>query len=205
MLPKPSVTPRKLPKQERSQATVQAILSAAAHILTEEGYDKFTTNRVAELAGVSIGSLYQYFPNKEALIFGLAEHHAEVMAQLAQSHLEGCKDGSILEILRQIIKAVLAAHAVNPRLHRVLHEQIPCSEVIQHRDQAKVESLLRSFLAQRREQLQPKNLDLTVFIIERTIKTLIHGVILDRPELLNNGEFEQELMTMLASYLVIRD
>ncbi len=66
MLQKPSATPRKLPKQERSQATVEAILTATTHILTEEGYNKLTTNRVAELAGVSIGSLYQYFPNKEA-------------------------------------------------------------------------------------------------------------------------------------------
>jgi DNA-binding transcriptional regulator YbjK len=58
MSSQPSATPRKRPKQERSQATVQAILTATARILTEEGYDHFTTNKVAELAGVSIGSLY---------------------------------------------------------------------------------------------------------------------------------------------------
>ncbi len=57
MPPKPSATPRKQPKQERSQATVEAILSATTHILTENGYDQLTTNRVAEQAGVSIGSL----------------------------------------------------------------------------------------------------------------------------------------------------
>jgi AcrR family transcriptional regulator len=66
---KPSVNPRKQPKQDRSQATVQAILTATTHILTEDGYDQLTTNRVAERAGVSIGSLYQYFPNKEASLW----------------------------------------------------------------------------------------------------------------------------------------
>jgi AcrR family transcriptional regulator len=204
MLHKPSATPRKLPKQERSQATVEAILTATTRILTERGYDQFTTNRVAELAGVSIGSLYQYFPNKEALIFALGEHHANEMVQLAQHHLEGLEDSSIPEVLRQIVKAALAAHAVNPKLHRVLHEQIPRSEVMRQLDEAKMEKLLQSFLAQRCDQLQPKNIDLTVFIVGRTIKTLIHGAMIDRPELLKNGELEQEIITMLSSYLVKR-
>jgi AcrR family transcriptional regulator len=63
---KTCTTPRKLPQQDRSKVTVDAILTATAHILTQEGYDRTTTNRIAELAGVSIGSLYQYFPSKEA-------------------------------------------------------------------------------------------------------------------------------------------
>jgi AcrR family transcriptional regulator len=199
---KPLATPRKLPKQERSQATVEAILTATTHILTEGGYDQLTTNRVAELAGVSIGSLYQYFPNKEALIFALAEHHASEMSQLAQHHLGGLENSSIIDVLRQIVKAVLAAHAVNPQLHRVLHEQMPRSEVMRQLDDANMETMLRSFLGQRRDQLQPENLDLTVFIVGRTIKALLHGAMIDRPELLNSGKLEQEMMVMLSAYLV---
>lgn len=205
MPPKPSATPRKQPKQERSQATVEAILLATTHILTENEYDRLTTNRVAERAGVSIGSLYQYFPNKQALIFALAEHHANEMVQLAQHHLEGLSNRTISEVLRQIIKAALAAHAVNPKLHRVLHEQIPHSEVMQRLDKAKMDNLLRSFLAQRCDRIQPKNLELTVFMVERTIRALIHGATSDRPELLKTGEFEQELMVMLSAYLVKSD
>jgi len=197
-----SSQPRKRPTQERSQATVQAILIATTHILTEEGYDRLTTNRVAERAGVSIGSLYQYFPNKDALMVALAEHHANEMAQLAQHHLTELRDRSILEVLGQIVEAVLAAHAVNPKLHRVLQEQVPHSEVMRHLDQTQVENLLRSFLAQRSDQLQPKNLDLTVFMIERTIRAVIHGAINDHPELLQTGELKQELMAMLSAYLL---
>jgi AcrR family transcriptional regulator len=199
---KPLATPRKLPKQERSQATVEAILTATTHILTEDGYDQLTTNRVAELAGVSIGSLYQYFPNKEALIFALAEHHANEMKQLAQHHLSGLEDSSIMDVLRQIVKAVLAAHAMNPKLHRVLHEQMPRSEVMRQLDDANMEIMLRSFLVQRRQQLQPENLELTVFIVGRTIKALLYGAIIDRPELLKTGELEQEIMLLLSAYLV---
>jgi AcrR family transcriptional regulator len=202
MLPKPAATVRKRPKQERSQATVEAILTATTRILTEQGYAQFTTNRVAELAGVSVGSLYQYFPNKEALIVALMEHHTNAMAQLAQQHLEGLEDRSVMGVLQQLIKAALAAHAVNPRLHHVLNEQMPRSEAMRQADDAQMEAMLRSFLAPRSDQLQPQNLDLTVFILARTIKTLIHGALLDRPELLENGELEQEIMTMLSAYLV---
>ncbi len=199
---KPLQNPRKLPKQERSQATVSAILIATTRILTEEGYDKFNTNRVAELAGVSVGSLYQYFPNKAALLYALGEHHANEMAQLAQHHLEDLSDRPILEALQQIVKAVLAAYAVNPKLYRILHQQVPRSEEMRKLDDARIEQMLHTFLALHRDQLRPKNLDITVFIISRTIKSLLYDAIVDRPNLLKNGELEQEIMRMLSSYLI---
>ena len=198
----PPATPRNRPKQERSQATVQAILTATAHILTEEGYNHFTTNKVAERAGVSIGSLYQYFPNKDSLLLALAEHHADQMVQLAKDHLEEVGDRSIPEFIRQIVKAAIAAHAVNPKLHRVLHEQVPHSQVMRQFDQAKMENLLRSFLEERCDQLQPKNLDLTVFIVERTIRGLIHGAMTEHPEFLKTKELEEELTSLLSYYLL---
>src|SRR5215469_493144 len=68
MARKVQTNPRKLASQERSRATVDALLEATARILLKEGYDKASTNRIAEVAGVSIGSLYQYFPSKEALV-----------------------------------------------------------------------------------------------------------------------------------------
>ena len=81
MLRKSSTKPRKLPQQDRSRVTVQAILEATTHILTEEGYEKANTNRIAERAGVSIGSLYQYFPNKESLLTALIEQHVNEMLE----------------------------------------------------------------------------------------------------------------------------
>lgn len=66
---------RKLPKQKRSQATVSAIVEAATQVLGEKGWRYFTTNEVAEFAGVSIGSLYQYFPNKLVLVEAIRKKH----------------------------------------------------------------------------------------------------------------------------------
>jgi len=78
MTRKTRTTPRKLPQQDRSKVTVDAILTATARIDSRR-YDRATTNRIAELAGVSIGSLYQYFPSKEALVTSLAEQHVNTM------------------------------------------------------------------------------------------------------------------------------
>src|ERR1700704_3271428 len=71
----PRTTPRKRPRQHRSKATVDAILEATARVLIKHGFDGLTTNAAAAAAGVSIGSLYQYFPNKEALVAALLEQH----------------------------------------------------------------------------------------------------------------------------------
>ena len=202
MPPKPDSTPRKQPKQERSQATVEAILTATAHILVESGLDAFTTNRVAQLAGVSIGSLYQYFPNKKALLFALAQNHAEQMLQLAQEHLTNVEDLTIAEVIRQILRAAIASHSNKPRLHQVLHEQMSRDQVMLIGAESQMEQLLRSFLEQRRDQLKPENLDLTVFIISRTIESLIQRAILDRPQWLESGELELELTRLLSEYLV---
>src|SRR5215217_1286103 len=73
-----STNPRKLPTQDRSKETVEAILQATAIVLKREGYDRASTRRVAEVAGVSVGSLYQYFPNKESLVVALYNLHVRV-------------------------------------------------------------------------------------------------------------------------------
>ena len=79
------INPRKLPQQERARATIDAILTATARILVKEGFDRASTNRIAEEAGVSVGSLYQYFPGKEALVAALIERHLDEMTSLFAS------------------------------------------------------------------------------------------------------------------------
>jgi AcrR family transcriptional regulator len=116
--------PRKLPKQARSGATVQAILEAAAQVFECHGYAAGTTNRIAERAGVSIGSLYQYFPNKDAILVALVHRHlAEGMAALGP-HVERLSDGARFDdVLPDIVHAMVALHALAPGLHRVLFEE----------------------------------------------------------------------------------
>src|SRR5262250_1602249 len=79
---------RKSASQQRSRATVDALLEATARILIKEGYDRASTNRIAHVAGVSIGSLYQYFPSKEALVAALIDRHVEGTLQVMGEAVE---------------------------------------------------------------------------------------------------------------------
>ncbi len=198
-MPSKSTTPRKLPQQDRSKVTVDAILTATTRILIQVGYDKASTNRIAELAGVSIGSLYQYFPSKEALITSLAEHHANTMMEKIESKLQELFDAPIEIVIRELVKACIAAHAIDPMLHKVLNEQVP--RINNTNAEARVTALLRAYLEQNRNQIEPQNLDLAVLIIERTVEALTHTAVIERPQLLKDGQLEQEITTLLLSYL----
>ena len=87
MARRPLTKPRKAASQERSRATVDALVEATARILVKEGFDKASTNRIAEVAGVSVGSLYQYFPGKEALVAAVAERHQQQIMQTVQGEV----------------------------------------------------------------------------------------------------------------------
>ncbi len=78
---------RRSPTQRRSQQTVKAMLEAVLRILKREGFDAVTTNRIAEVAGVSIGSVYQYFPNKRAIFIALHTRHVEQIDRVIQTAL----------------------------------------------------------------------------------------------------------------------
>lgn len=197
------IIPRKLPQQDRSRMTVEAILEATTHILTEEGYDKANTNRIAERAGISIGSLYQYFPNKESLMAALMEQHSNEIAALVESKLQNLFDVPPEVAIPELIRAVIAAHASNPCLHQVLNEEIPRSERPQQMQTAdeRIVELLRAYLTQWRDRIHPQNFEMSVFILSRTVESLCHSAVIEHPVFLSNNQFEQEVSNLLLLYL----
>src|SRR5215470_13539456 len=125
MARKPSTNPRKSASQERSRLTVDVLLDATARVLIKEGYDRASTNRIASVAGVSIGSLYQYFPSKEALVAAVIDRHTQEQMQVTRNALVKLAARPIEVAARELVSAAISAHRINPKLHRVLAEQIP--------------------------------------------------------------------------------
>ena len=122
----PSLKPRRRPQQERSRLLVEAILDAAARVLEQHGYAHATTNRIAERAGVSIGSLYQYFPSKDAILVALVERHLAEGAAVVGPLLAGLDPAVPLErTLAELTGAMVELHRHEPGLHRVLVEECP--------------------------------------------------------------------------------
>lgn len=114
--------PRRSPIQGRAQHTVEAILKAAAQILERHGSDAATTNAIAGRAGVSIGSLYQYFADRDALIDELVRRHIEAMQVVLGEALAGIRTRPLPEAVAQLVAAIVASHRVAPRLHQALHQ-----------------------------------------------------------------------------------
>lgn len=199
-----AVTPRKQPKQARARATVEAILEATARVLVEEGYESATTGRIAEVAGVSIGSLYQYFPTKDALVLALLERHeAHMVGQLAAMAVE--LQGVPLEkAVRVYVRSMLAVHAANPKLHQVLTMQIgTVLDAKRIREmQSQVESLLRAYLDQHRERLRPTNLDHAAFLLVTAVEAVTHLALLDRPQVFEDESFAEEVSQLVLRYLL---
>jgi AcrR family transcriptional regulator len=109
--------PRKQPRQARAQHTVEAIIEAAARILEEQGHGGFTTNAVAELAGVSIGTLYQYFPDKDALLGALIARETARLVEEAEAASVIAPGQQALDAL---VRAAVRHQVRRPRLARLL-------------------------------------------------------------------------------------
>src|SRR3954452_2443332 len=118
MAARPLTNPRKRASQERSRALVDALVEATARILVRDGFDRASTNRIAEEAGVSVGSLYQYFPGKEALVAALIEKHIDEMMALFASAFERMALMPLEEATREMVSLHLSAHLLDPRLHQ---------------------------------------------------------------------------------------
>lgn len=199
---KPRTSPRKAATQERSRATVDALLNATARILTKHGYDRASTNRVAQLAGVSIGSLYQYFPSKEALVAALLEKHVDETRAILHAELPRLFALPLEEGIQGAVRLMVAAHAHDPKLHKVLVEQVPRTGRLAriHSVEEEMTGMVRSYLEQRRDQLAVTDLDLAAFICAQIVETLTHAAVLSRPELLGEA-FVREVSSVVVRYL----
>ncbi len=203
---KSRTSPRKSASQQRSRLTVDALLEATARILVKEGYDHASTNRIAQAAGVSIGSLYQYFPSKEALVAAVIDRHMQEMMQVAREALAGVASRPVEDAARELVRVMIDAHRVDPRLHRVLVEQVPRVgrlDNIQAIDR-EAHALVRAYLELHREELGIGDADRAAFICVTTVEALTHAAVVYRPDLLEGERVEafvDEATRLLVRYL----
>ena len=171
---------------------MDALVEATARILVREGFDKASTNRIAEVAGVSVGSLYQYFPNKEALVAAVIDRHQTKIMQTVRGELAGTLDQPLEQAVRMLIAAAVKAHRVDPRLHRVLAEQIPRVgklENVETFSRGNFE-LFRSYLDGHRDELRVDDLELASFICVTSIEALTHNAVLHHAKALSGDAME---------------
>ena len=188
---------RKAPRQRRSQVMVDVILQAAARVLAKSGWAKFNTNEVARIAGVSIGSLYQYFPNKLALAEAIREQHLAAILQVRAG--AATEEESLALRVERLIEGIIAAHLINPSLHRVLLDEVPLSERSAHEDfEQQYAEFYRQFVV---TTLRRDSVRATVVAV--VLASAVEGVVHDaaRRDQLGSDDIKLELQRLIMAYL----
>jgi AcrR family transcriptional regulator len=194
---------RRRPRQSRARQTVAAILDAVPRVLARDGAAAVTTNRIAEAAGVSIGSVYQYFPDKRAIFTALHDRHVEEMSRLVERTLVEHAASSLAELIAALVAAVVAAHATDPALYELLR-------VVPHAPGApdfavRLRGALRLALAARARELgRPRELDRVLFVVTNMIDALSHAAVLRRPPRLSLAAAEDEAVRAVLAYIHAR-
>lgn len=206
MARRPQKSPRKTASQKRSRVTVDTLLEATARVLVKEGYERASTNRIAAVAGVSIGSLYQYFPGKEALIEAVIGRHTEELSLVVRAAMARVASYALETAVRELVAAAIAAHSIDPKLHRVLAEEVPRTGRFANITavEGSAREFVRAYLEGHRSEIEVADLDLAAFTLVTAIEALTHSAVLYRPDLLADGKtdgYVDEVSRLVLAYL----
>ena len=209
MSEKELLEPRKMPSQERSRKTMATIYEAATHIFVEIGYADATTDQIAERAGVSIGTLYHYFPGKEAVLYGLWEKHENEIKTIVQQvdqdvRRQGFVDRGIVPILMHMVLELVSYERLQNRLF-ISPTGLPEAILQKRRElglyiESAMEAVFRDFA-----DVRILNPELGAHIIWATVQAVIHDYILMASGKIKPGDLIAELSDMLSRYVFTDD
>lgn len=208
-MPKPDkkrVIPRKEPKQARSREMVEVVLEAAARVFVREGYARATTNRIADAAGISVGSLYQYFRGKDAIAVALLRRYRQRVLETVARYLDELDEASLEVRVRELMRAMLEADGLDSGLHRVLIEHVLRTSAAAEMKgfELRLEEVIVEKLRTSREKIRTTDLELAAFLLVRVVMAVTHAAVVDRPELAHDPRVVDETTRMIVSYLTTR-
>ena len=196
-------SPRKKPQQERSRRTYEGIVETASEMLVEVGYHNLSTNKIADRADVSVGSIYQYFPNKEAIVLAVIEQFAERQYEILATGLEGIEGMELEQSVRKIVGKLLQAKREAPELSRVLFEQLPPVgqfDIVHEWSERAIE-LIASTLESRDEDFEPDDLEMSASLVVNFAHAIVNDAVPNRNEDLKTSQIAHETTRMILRYL----
>jgi AcrR family transcriptional regulator len=171
-------------------------------VLKREGFGALTTNRIAEVAGVSIGSVYQYFPDKGAIFAALHRRHIEEIDRLIQAQLVRHAASSLDDLIRAVIGGMIEAHTVDPELYELLMTEVPQRADGTLDFAVRLHGAFRLAIASRtHKKKRLRGLDKTAFVVANMVESLSHGAALRRPAGLTLVEAKEEAIRAVLAYL----
>ena len=192
---------RKSPQQERSKQRVDRIVTAGREVLVEHGYERATTNRVADAAGISPGSLYQYFPNKEAVLSAVVDAYSAEIAEQLTAVVTERLDRPPLELMRASYEGLLEILEANREYVRLMARELPRARVAPHVDQLerRISELVGAYLAVSRptDRVKPA---VSAWLLVRMVEHLCVQWVLEEPGF-SRETLVEELMHLSAAHL----
>jgi AcrR family transcriptional regulator len=206
-----NLRPRKTPRQTRAVETRARILDAARGVFATHGYAAGTTNRIAGAAGLSVGSLYQYFPNKDAILVELVREHIEEGTREVLAGIEHAgdppRDGpdAVAALVSAVVRALVGIHAGDPRLHRVLFEESPRPPSLLA-DLHRIEDSVVDLVAARLDAAYPDDRDheLPARVVVVTIESLVHRLVATGRQV-DEERVIAEITRLVGAYLATLD
>lgn len=194
---------RRRPTQARAQATYDAILEAAAQVLVADGFDHASTNRLAQVAGVSVGSLYQYFGNKEGVYTALIEQHCDKQVALLQQMVGALGSAPLTLAVKAYIQAMIASHEQDRPVHRALSQQAAHLGLEPlRRVHAESRRVVRAYLEAHRDAILPRDLDLTAFVLVGMVEGIVDSAFFVEDADLNWAGLAHEIERAVLRYLL---
>ena len=193
---------RRRPVQRRARQTVDAILDAVVRVLKREGVRAVTTNRIAEVAGVSIGSVYQYFPDKQAIFVALHQRHIDHIDRMIERTLIEHAASSLDDLMAAMIAGMIDAHTVDPELYELLATEVPHRADGTRDFAVRLHGAFRLALSSRAHELKKaRDLDKLVFVVTHMVESLSHGALFRRPPSLSIAAAKAEVVRAVLAYL----
>jgi AcrR family transcriptional regulator len=200
---KPQLHPRKVPQQARSRATWEAIVEAATQVFSSEGYDDGAVAQVAGVAGVSVGSLYQYFPTKEALIAAVRERASEALIRELEPRMIALTQLPLREGAFGLAKLLIETHQQHvPLMRALMNSPQPGSPAVSAAFLLRVRTAVQVYLQTHRAELRSQNLELSALLIVSALVPALRSLLLERAPHWTDQELAEELTQLLLGYIL---
>ena len=202
-MPTASTSPRKQPRQARAKATRDAIVTAAAQLFASAGVARASTNAIAERAGVSIGSLYEYFPNKDAIVAALIEELLDQQFVTFSAALTRVADAPFEELAREAITVLIATKRIRPKLFHALATGAPPAirlAFLRRWNQRARDAVLAVLSARPDSACEDRDLELMVYVMVNGVYGVIDAVLTERSQLIEDDRLVDELVLLVARY-----
>jgi AcrR family transcriptional regulator len=197
------VSQRRNPRQTRARATMEAIFEATARIIERDGIAALNTNRIAERAGVSIGTLYEYFPHKEAILIAMARQRLAEDERVVRQALIAAEADEDLSLARKAIHAMVALHGDRPKVRRaVMAVHLANGFGSEH---ARPVQEIAELIVERNTRLlgdkAPRLDGARIFVLTRAVIGVIRAAFEERSLLPGTTSLEDELVRLVEAYL----